>query len=359
MEIDKPKSPTLTVPSCATKQFAGLISRCKTPARSAVSRPSIICKMASTASGTGRGTFAFDAIFQRSVGDHFHGDDRHPFDLFRAEDGDDVWMAHRRRELSFPKKPKAHLCRIDCLAEHFERNTTPGAPLFRFVNGAHAALAEQTKDAVIAKIKRLCNGPFAEQSRVSGGERPRDELARQAKLEQTFRAHPLQIAGAERRTAFKTFRGRAHNEEEGRVRSVPTENLGKGYEKTSPSALKRASLNQPSASKAGAGSSARSISSGKVNAVRSGSREFRSEEPSRGTPSAQTVHRRLDRSLAISKRWAIAVYPSAPCCLVNAGRSASKNDSLFASLNSLRTVARARSRMVTAQRRSKRRSGDK
>ena len=58
-------------------------------------------------------------------------------------------------------------------------------------------------------------------------------------------------------------------------------------------------------------------------------------------------------------RCGFGAYPSAPGWLVNGGRSASKRDDLCAATNSVRTVASARSRMVTAQRRSKRRSGDK
>src|ERR1017187_5425575 len=54
-EMDKPKSPTLIVPSALTKQLAGLTSRCKTSTDAAASSPAMICRIASTALGAGIG----------------------------------------------------------------------------------------------------------------------------------------------------------------------------------------------------------------------------------------------------------------------------------------------------------------
>ena len=49
--IDRPKSPTFTVPSGSTKQFDGFTSRWRMPQASAASRPATTCRIASTAAG--------------------------------------------------------------------------------------------------------------------------------------------------------------------------------------------------------------------------------------------------------------------------------------------------------------------
>jgi len=53
--MDRPKSPTLTAPSGDTKQLDGLMSLWSTPRSSAASSPSIMFRVASTASVTGSG----------------------------------------------------------------------------------------------------------------------------------------------------------------------------------------------------------------------------------------------------------------------------------------------------------------
>jgi hypothetical protein len=53
--IESPKSPTSTRPSAATKQFDGLMSRCRIPIDAAASSPVITCRIASTAFAGGIG----------------------------------------------------------------------------------------------------------------------------------------------------------------------------------------------------------------------------------------------------------------------------------------------------------------
>ncbi len=55
VETERPKSPTFTEPSGATKQLEGLMSRCSTPFAKADSRPAMTSRIASTASATGSG----------------------------------------------------------------------------------------------------------------------------------------------------------------------------------------------------------------------------------------------------------------------------------------------------------------
>ena len=58
VEMERPKSPTLTAPSASTKQFDGLMSRWRIPAACAASRPPMMSRTADTAAAAGSGPSA-------------------------------------------------------------------------------------------------------------------------------------------------------------------------------------------------------------------------------------------------------------------------------------------------------------
>ena len=66
--IDRPKSPTMTRPSRSTKQFEGLMSRCRIPMAAAASSPAITWRMASTAFAIGNGSPGTTSSFSVPAG---------------------------------------------------------------------------------------------------------------------------------------------------------------------------------------------------------------------------------------------------------------------------------------------------
>ena len=62
-------------------------------------------------------------------------------------------MVDLRGEAALAEKPLPHVRRIQLLLQHFEGDATPGGDLFAFVNGAHAAASEESKQAVAAELE--------------------------------------------------------------------------------------------------------------------------------------------------------------------------------------------------------------
>ena len=138
--IDSPKSPTRTRPSRSTKQFDGLMSRCRMPIAAAASRPAITCRIASTAAAGAQRRAVDDELLQRAARRQLHRDDGKALHLGRAEDVDAVRMAERRGELPFAQEPFALLVVAEPAAQDLHRDAPPALGFLGLVDLAHALL---------------------------------------------------------------------------------------------------------------------------------------------------------------------------------------------------------------------------
>jgi len=116
---------------------------------------------------------AFHKVVQRAAFNQLHDNDGRTFNLLGAVDIDAVWMIDRRREPSLADEALACLGRIERVAEHLQRDATSAREILRFVNRAHAPLAEQARDSIAAKFERLLDWSARWVLRIQAGERRR------------------------------------------------------------------------------------------------------------------------------------------------------------------------------------------
>ena len=150
--IDRPKSPTSTRPSRSTKQFDGLMSRCRMPMRARPRRARRstwrIASTAAPASSACRGRRGPSACPPAPAPSRSPGSPG------------PRWCRTRRRSCGWlseaascpsREKPLALLVVAEAAAEDLHRDAPAAVDLLRLVDLAHAALAERTDDQVGAE----------------------------------------------------------------------------------------------------------------------------------------------------------------------------------------------------------------
>ena len=81
-----------------------------------------------------------------------HRDYREALDFLAAENVETVRMVDACGQATFAEKPLPHVRRIQLLPQHFQGDAATGGNLFSFVNRAHAAAPEQSKQPVAAEF---------------------------------------------------------------------------------------------------------------------------------------------------------------------------------------------------------------
>jgi hypothetical protein len=112
----------------------------------------------------GQRTPLLHPVLERAIVEQLHGDDWRSLDFIRSQDCDDIRVPHRRGELTFPQKTRAHLGSVERLAENLQGNSASALTVLSFVHRAHAAFSEQTQYSVATEIEWLLDGPVLTQA---------------------------------------------------------------------------------------------------------------------------------------------------------------------------------------------------
>ena len=151
---------------------------------------------------TGSGPPLFNPFLQRAALDQLHGDDGRAFDLLGAIDIDGVRMIDGCGEPALAEEAFARIRRIERMPEHLQRDATSAGEILRFIDRAHARLSERPHDPIAAKIERLGIACPEERlpSKPGGGQNalsidaPESWLARPS-LSRHFAQRPLASSG--------------------------------------------------------------------------------------------------------------------------------------------------------------------
>jgi hypothetical protein len=73
-------------------------------------------------------------------------------------------VPHRRGELPFPQKARAHFRRVERLAENLQGNSASALTVLSLVHRTHATFSEQAQDSVAAEIEWLLDGSVLAQA---------------------------------------------------------------------------------------------------------------------------------------------------------------------------------------------------
>jgi len=148
-----------------------------------------------------------ELVVQSAASGNLHCNHRDTFDLLGTVDVEAVRMVDARGEATFPEKALSHVRRIELLPEHLQGDAAPGGELLGFVDGAHAAAAEQSQEPVFAELTWALGGLVRGRGLAL---RQRDGVGvcrRKGARHEAGGAEPIRRARRDRGAAARAIRG--------------------------------------------------------------------------------------------------------------------------------------------------------